>query len=278
MLADALRFIRFSHTIFALPFALGSMLVAAGGFPGWKICALILLAMVCARTAAMVFNRLADWKIDQRNPRTAARHKLLPKPIAIALLALSAAVFVLTTRFINPLCFRLSPIALGIIFLYSLTKRFTHWSHLFLGLALSVAPVGAWLAVRGHFDLPPLALALAVLLWVAGFDIIYATQDHEFDRAEGLHSLVVKMGIARSLTFAGALHWLMLGTLVAFGWLAALGRVYFGSLVLIAAALVFEQRSARSLDVRGINRAFFQSNAFVSVVFIAAVLLDVFLH
>ena len=278
MLSDALRFIRFSHTIFALPFALGSMAVAAGGFPGWKLCALILLAMVFARTAAMVFNRLADWEIDKRNPRTAARHTLLPRPAAIVLLALSAAAFVLTARFINPLCFRLSPVALAIIFLYSLTKRFTHWSHFFLGLALSVAPVGAWLAVRGHFDLPPLALALAVLLWVAGFDIIYATQDHEFDRAEGLHSLVVKMGITRSLAVAGALHWLMLAALAGFGWLASLGRVYFGSLALIAAALVFEQRSARSLDVRGINRAFFQSNAFVSVVFVAAVFLDVSLR
>lgn len=278
MLSDALRFIRFSHTIFALPFALGSMAVAAGGFPGWRLCALILLAMVFARTAAMAFNRLADWEIDKRNPRTAARHTLLPRPAAVLLLVLSAAAFVLTTRFINPLCFRLSPVAIAIIFLYSLTKRFTHWSHFFLGLALSVAPVGAWLAVRGHFDLPPLALALAVLLWVAGFDIIYATQDHEFDRAEGLHSLVVKMGIPRSLAVAGALHWLMLAALAGFGWLASLGRVYFGSLALIAAALVFEQRSARSLDVRGINRAFFQSNAFVSVVFVAAVFLDVSLR
>jgi 4-hydroxybenzoate polyprenyltransferase len=278
MLSDALRFIRFSHTIFALPFALGSMVVAAGGTPAWSICALILLAMVFARTAAMVFNRLADWEIDRRNPRTIARHKLLPKPAAVVLLAVSAVAFVLTTWFINPLCFWLSPLAIGIIFFYSLTKRFTHGSHFFLGLALSVAPVGAWLAVRGRFDLPPLILALAVLLWVAGFDIIYATQDHEFDRTEGLHSLVVKMGIARSLTIAGALHWLMLAALTGFGWLAALGRVYFGSLVLIAAALVFEQRSARSLDVRAINRAFFQSNAFVSLVFVAAVFLDVLLR
>jgi 4-hydroxybenzoate polyprenyltransferase len=278
MLSDALRFIRFSHTIFALPFAAGAMVVAAGGFPGWKMCALILLAMVSARTAAMVFNRLADWEIDKRNPRTMARHKLLPKPAAIGLLAISTAAFVLTTWFINPLCFRLSPVAVAIVFLYSLTKRFTHWSHLFLGLALSVAPVGAWLAVLGRFDLAPLALALAVLLWVAGFDIIYATQDHDFDRAEGLHSLVVKFGVARSLSVASALHWLMLAALAGFGWLAAMGRVYFGSLAVIAAALVFEQRSARSLDVRGINRAFFQSNAFVSVIFVAAVILDVSLR
>ena len=278
MLADALRFIRFSHTIFALPFALGSMAVAAGGFPGWKICGLILLAMIFARTAAMVFNRLADWEIDKRNPRTSGRHKLLAKPAAFALLALSASGFMSTTVFMNPLCFWLSPVALTIIFLYSLTKRFTHGSHFFLGLALSVAPVGAWLAVTGHFDFPPLVLALAVLLWVAGFDIIYATQDHEFDRAEKLHSLVVKLGIARSLAVAGMLHWLMLAALIGFGWLAALGRVYFGSLAFVAAALIFEQRSARSMDVRGINRAFFQSNAFVSVVFVAAVFLDVALR
>ncbi|MEO6788643.1 MAG: UbiA-like polyprenyltransferase [Chthoniobacteraceae bacterium] len=278
MLADALRFVRFSHTIFALPFALGSMVVAAGRIPRWQIFTLIVLAMIFARTAAMVFNRLADWEIDKRNPRTAARHRLLPKPAAIALLALGVAGFVITTWFINPLCFRLSPLAIAIVFLYSLTKRFTHWSHFFLGLALSVAPVGSWLAIRGQFDLPPLVLALAVLLWVAGFDIIYATQDHEFDRAEGLHSLVVKLGVPRSLAVAGALHWLMLGALAGFGWLAALGRVYFGSLALVAGALVFEQRSTRSLDSGGINRAFFQSNAFVSAVFVAAVFLDVCLR
>jgi 4-hydroxybenzoate polyprenyltransferase len=278
MLADALRFVRFSHTIFALPFALGSMLVAAGGLPGWKICGLIVLAMVFARTAAMVFNRLADWEIDKRNPRTAGRHRLLPKPAAIVLLAVSVAGFIGTTWFINPLCFWLSPVALAIVFLYSLTKRFTHFSHFFLGLALSVAPVGAWLAVRGRFDLAPLALALAVLLWVAGFDIIYATQDHEFDRAEGLHSLVVKLGLHRSLVAAEVLHWLMLVVLGGFGWLAGLRGIYFGGLVLVAAALVFEHRSARSRDVMGINRAFFQSNAFVSVVFVAAVALDLLLR
>ncbi len=278
MLADALRFIRFSHTVFAMPFALGSMVVAADGFPGWKLCGLILLAMVFARTAAMVFNRLADWEIDQRNPRTAGRHKLLAKPAAFTLLTLSAAGFIGTTVFLNPLCFWLSPVALAIIFLYSLTKRFTHGSHFFLGLALSVAPVGAWLAVRGHFALPPLVLALAVLLWVAGFDIIYATQDHDFDRAEGLHSLVVKFGIPRCLSIASALHWIMLPALIAFGWLSNLGGIYFGCLIIVTAALAFEHRSARTLDVKGINRAFFQSNAFVSLVFVLAVFLDVAMH
>ena len=278
MLADALRFIRFSHTVFALPFALGAMLVAARGWPEWRIIGLIVLAMVTARTAAMVFNRLADWEIDKRNPRTAARHTLLPKPAAFVLLALSGSAFVTTTAFINPLCFRLSAVALAIMFLYSLTKRFTHWSHFFLGLALSVSPVGAWLAVRGHFDLPPLILAFAVLLWVAGFDIIYATQDHDFDRAEGLHSLVVKMGIHRSMRLAEILHWLMLAVLGVFGWQAKLGSVFFCGLGFIAGAIVFEHRSARRLDVQGINRAFFQSNAFVGLVFVAAIACDLSLR
>jgi 4-hydroxybenzoate polyprenyltransferase len=277
MLANALRFIRFSHTIFALPFALGSMVVAAHGLPHWKTVLLTVLAMVFARTAAMVFNRLADWEIDKLNPRTAGRHRLMSKPAAKALLALSAAGFVATTRFINPLCLLLSPVALVIIFAYSLTKRFTHASHFLLGLALSVAPVGAWLAVRGYFEMAPLILALAVLLWVAGFDIIYATQDHEFDRKAGLHSLAVKLGVPRSLGVAQVLHWTMLGILAAFGWAAGLGWPYGTGLALIAGALVFEHRSARSGDVDGINRAFFQSNAFVGLVFVAAICADVIL-
>jgi 4-hydroxybenzoate polyprenyltransferase len=269
-----LRFIRFSHTIFALPFALGSMLVAANGVPSWGKFALILLAMVCARTAAMTFNRLADWQIDQRNPRTADRHRLVSRGGAIALLALSAAAFVATTWFINRLCFWLSPVALAIVFFYSLTKRFTHASQLFLGLALSVSPVGAWLAITERFDLPPLVLALAVLLWVAGFDLIYATQDHEFDRREGLHSMVVALGVPRSLRWAQALHWLMLAALIWFGFAARLGTAFFASLVPIAGALIYEHRSAARLDVAGINRAFFASNAFVGAMFVAGVFVD----
>lgn len=268
------HFVRFSHTIFALPFALGSMLVAANGWPSAKLVVLIVLAMVCARTAAMAFNRVADWELDKRNPRTEGRHKLLARPAAIILLLLSAAGFVETTQFINPLCFWLSPIALIIVLFYSLTKRFTHYSHFFLGLALSVAPVGAWLAVTGSFAWPPLILALAVLLWVAGFDIIYATQDHEFDRKEGLHSLVVKLGVPRSLTLAQVLHWIMFLLLGAFGWLAGLHYGYATALFLVAGALIYEHRSARKLDVSAINRAFFLSNAFVGAVFVAGILVD----
>ncbi len=274
MIARLLRFVRFSHTIFALPFALGSMLVAARGWPAWETVALIVLAMVFARTAAMTFNRLADWQIDQRNPRTVERHRLVSRSAAIALLVVTSAAFVFTTKWINFLCFALSPIALLIVFFYSLTKRFTSLSHFYLGLALSVSPVGAWLAVTGQFAWPPLVLALAVLLWVAGFDIIYSTQDHEFDRAEGLRSLVVRFGVGRALAWAQALHWLMLAVLVVFGWLAQLGTTFYVALVLVAGALVFEHRSAAKLDVAAINRAFFTSNAFVGLVFVLGIFVD----
>jgi 4-hydroxybenzoate polyprenyltransferase len=274
VIARLLRFVRFSHTIFALPFALGSMLVAARGWPAWETVALIVLAMVFARTAAMTFNRLADWQIDQRNPRTVERHRLVSRSAAIALLVVTSAAFVFTTKWINFLCFALSPIALLIVFFYSLTKRFTSLSHFYLGLALSVSPVGAWLAVTGQFAWPPLVLALAVLLWVAGFDIIYSTQDHEFDRAEGLRSLVVRFGVGRALAWAQALHWLMLAVLVVFGWLAQLGTTFYVALVLVAGALVFEHRSAAKLDVAAINRAFFTSNAFVGLVFVLGIFVD----
>ena len=272
--ARTLTFVRFSHTIFALPFALGSMLVAAQRMPPVRTIGLILLCMVLARTAAMLFNRLADWQIDQRNPRTAERHTLISRVAAIGLLIACSAGFIATTWRINLLCFYLSPVALVLIFFYSLTKRFTAFSHFFLGLALSVSPVGAWLAVTGKFSLPPLILALAVLLWVAGFDLIYATQDHDFDRGEGLHSLVVKLGIEGSLRWAKWLHWMMLAVLAAFGWVAGLGGAFFWSLAMIAGAIVFEHWTAAKRDLAAINRAFFSSNAFVGVVFVLGVFLD----
>ncbi len=168
----------------------------------------------------------------------------------------------------------MSAVALAVVFLYSLTKRFTSYSHFFLGLALSISPVGAWLAVRGHFDFPPLVLAAAVVLWVAGFDLIYATQDVDFDRAAGLHSLVVRLGVPRTLTVAQALHavmWVLLGI---FGWTANLGMGFAVGLALILPALVYEHRTARKMDIAAINIAFFQSNAFVGLVFVAAVVAD----
>ncbi len=269
-----LRLIRFSHTVFALPFALGALVVAANGWPSTRILVLVLVCMVCARTAAMLFDRLVDWSLDQRNPRTASRHALLSKSAVVIALAISSIAFLAAAAAINRLTFLLSPLALAIVFFYSLTKRFTAATHFFLGLALAVAPAGAWIAQTGDVDLAPLVLSAGVLCWVAGFDLIYATQDYDFDRREGIHSLVVKLGIARSLRFAQLLHLLMFVALIGFGLAAKLGLIYYTAMPFVAAALLYEHRRARRLDVAGINRAFFQSNAFVSAVFLLAVCAD----
>ncbi len=267
-----LRLIRFSHTVFALPFALGALLVATHGRPSIRLLLLVLACMVCARTAAMLFNRIVDWTLDRRNPRTATRHQLISRPAALWLLVLSSAAFVAAAGAINRATLLLAPLALAIIFFYSLTKRFTAASHFFLGGALAVAPAGAWIAATGRLTLAPLLLGAGVVGWVAGFDLIYATQDFEFDRREGLHSLVVRLGIARSLRLAQYLHFAMLLALLGFGLAASLGAVYFCGMPLVAGALIYEHRSAARLDLAGINRAFFQSNAFVSAVFLASVM------
>ncbi|HWN24897.1 MAG TPA: UbiA-like polyprenyltransferase [Candidatus Sulfotelmatobacter sp.] len=273
-LARFLRLIRFSHTVFALPFALGALVVAANGRPSLRILLLVVICMVFARTAAMLFNRLVDWSLDQRNPRTASRHLLVPKWGAIIFLTLSSVGFILTAAAINRLTFMLAPIALALIFFYSLTKRFTSATHFFLGLALAVAPVGAWIAQTGHINLAPLVLGAGVICWVAGFDLIYATQDFDFDRREGIRSLVVKLGIAGSLRLAQLLHLAMFAALIVFGITAQLGLIYYGGMPLVAVALFYEHRTASKLDLAGINRAFFQSNAFVSAVFLVAVCVD----
>ena len=233
-------FVRFSHTVFALPFALAAMLVAARdnrGWPGWKTFGLILVAMICARTCAMAFNRIVDRKFDALNPRTANRH--LPSgqislASAILLCAISAAGLIAASYFLNPLCFYLSPVALLLVCFYSLTKRFTDYTHVFLGLALALAPVGAWLAVRGNAVsilevLQMTILAFAVILWLVGFDIIYALQDYEFDRSHGLRSLVVAWGPQNALAAAFLAHMVMCGLLLAFGLLC-----HFASRILSA--------------------------------------------
>jgi 4-hydroxybenzoate polyprenyltransferase len=277
MLQRILKFIRFSHTVFALPFAVGSMLVAAKGFPNLITIGLILLAMVFARTAAMAFNRIADWEMDKLNPRTAGRHKLVSKGTAYGLVGFSGLAFCGVCSLINPICFLLSPVALAVIFFYSFTKRFTSYTQFFLGLSLAIAPVGAWLAVRGQFDWPPLILALGVIFWVGGFDLIYATQDYDFDRKQGLHSMVVRFGVPASLRLAQGMHAVLLLCLLGFGVVANLNWIYYLSLLAVAGALLYEHRAAASLDLAGINRAFFQSNAFVSVIFVLAVGMDVLL-
>lgn len=268
-----LRLIRFSHTIFALPFALGALIVAANGWPSLRTLVLVVVCMVFARTAAMLFNRLVDWSLDQRNPRTASRHLLFSRSGAIALLVVSSGGFLLAASAINRLTLLLAPVALVLIFFYSLTKRFTSATHFFLGFSLGIAPIGAWIAQTGRIDLAPVVLAGGVICWVAGFDLIYATQDYDFDRREGLRSLVVKLGIAGSLRLAQLLHLLAFVALICFGVVAQLGALYYWSMLLIAAALFYEHKTER-LDLSGINRAFFRSNAFVSAVFFAAVCVD----
>ena len=272
-LSRFLRLIRFPHTIFALPFALGALIVAANGWPSLRILILVVVCMVFARTAAMLFNRVVDWSLDQRNPRTASRHLLIPRSGAIVLLAASSGGFLIAAAAINRLTLILGPVALALIFFYSLTKRYTSATHFFLGLALAIAPVGAWIAQTGRIDVAPVILAAGVICWVAGFDLIYGTQDYDFDRREGIRSLVVKLGIARSLRLAQLLHLVTFVALVAFGVVAQLGPVYYWSTPLIAAALFYEHKTEKR-DLTGINRAFFQSNAFVSAVFLIAVCVD----
>jgi 4-hydroxybenzoate polyprenyltransferase len=272
--SDFLAFIRFSHTVFALPFALGAMIVAAGGIPGWRILVLAIIAMVLARTAAMTFNRLADWEIDKRNPRTVGRHRLASRRSAVLICVISSLSFMAVCGLLNPLCLMLSPVALGIVFFYSFTKRFTHLAQFFLGLALAVAPMGGWIAVTGQFNWPPLWLATAVLLWVAGFDMVYAMQDYEVDRRERLHSMVVALGIPQARKAALLLHAAAVVLLWIFGRSAGLGGVYDASLLGIAALLIWEHRLARQGDTQSLNQAFFQANAAVGILFVAGTLAD----
>jgi 4-hydroxybenzoate polyprenyltransferase len=276
-----LEFVRFSHTVFALPFALASMVVAARadrGWPGWRVFLLIVAAMVCARTAAMGFNRIVDRRFDALNPRTEKRH-LPAGRIGLAsawvLVYLSAMGFLLVTWFINPVCFLLSPVALLVVCFYSYTKRFTDFSHLFLGLALGIAPLGAWLAVRGRFDWPPCVLAAAVVFWLVGFDIIYATQDYEFDRSAGLHSLPARLGVIGSLRMAQAAHVVTAVLLLAFGLISNLHMPYYLGLAIILICLAVQHVLARKQDPVSLNAAFFRMNAIISAVFLGAVAVDV---
>jgi 4-hydroxybenzoate polyprenyltransferase len=281
-----LSFVRFSHTIFALPFALAAMLVAARdhrGWPGWRTFGLILAAMVCARTCAMAFNRIVDRKFDALNPRTKSRH--LPSgqislASAILLCVLSAAGLIAASWHLNPLCLYLSPVALVMVCFYSLTKRFTDYTHVFLGLALALAPVGAWLAVRGA-NVSPLEilqmtiLAFAVILWLVGFDIIYALQDYEFDKSHGLRSLVVAWGPQNALAAAFLAHMTMCGVLLAFGLLCHFRLAYLIGWLIILVCLVLEHWIARRRSLNWINVAFFRLNGLVGAVFLVVVAAEV---
>lgn len=282
------EFVRFSHTIFALPFALAAMLIAARdnrGWPGWRTFLLILVAMVSARTCAMAFNRIVDRKFDAANPRTANRH--LPAgrirlAEALALCALSAAGLVVASYFLNTICFYLSPVALAVICFYSLTKRFTDYTHVFLGIALALAPVGAWLAVRGTAVsaleiVQMLILSVIVTLWLVGFDIIYALQDYEFDRTHGLHSLVVAWGPKNALQAAFLSHMVMCGLMMLFGLLCKFRIAFLLGWMIMVGCLVLEHWIARKRSLKWINVAFFRLNAVVSTVFLMVVAAEVVL-
>ena len=294
-------FVRFSHTVFALPFALAAMLVAARdnrGWPGWTTFGLILAAMVCARTCAMAFNRIVDRKFDALNPRTKNRHLArgeISLANAILLCAISAAGLLAASYFLNLICFYFSPVALLVICFYSLTKRFTDYTHVFLGLALALAPVGAWLAVKGQFGFPPLSefsmtaawidnartalepfvLAFAVVLWLVGFDIIYALQDYEFDKSHGLRSLVVAWGPQNALAAAFLAHMVMCGLLLGFGLLCRFRIAYLIGWLIILGCLALEHWIARRRSLNWINLAFFRLNAVVSAVFFIVVAAEV---
>ncbi len=279
-------FVKFPHTAFALPFALAAMAIAARenrGWPGWRKLALILAAMVCARTCAMTFNRIVDRKFDALNPRTARRHLPAGQVTlagAVALWMLSGAGLVASSFFLNRLCFWLSPVALVVICGYSLTKRFTDYTHVFLGLALALGPVGAWLAVKGSAVsglevAQMLVLAAVVVLWLTGFDIIYALQDYEFDRRQGLHSLVVAWGPKNALQAAFMAHLFMCGLLFAFGVLCRFRIAYLIGWLLIVACLVLEHWVARRRGLNWIQLAFFRLNALVSAIFLVVTLAEV---
>jgi 4-hydroxybenzoate polyprenyltransferase len=281
-----LEMIKFEHSVFALPFALTGALLALrqDGFQtagiGWKI-AWIVLAMVGARSAAMAFNRLVDQRIDARNPRTAMRHLpagLLSRGFGWAFVVATAAVFVIAAGALNPLCLKLSPAALAIVFFYSFTKRFTSFSHLVLGFALGIAPAAAWIAIRGELDVRILWLTAAVTFWTAGFDVIYSCQDYEFDKAEGLFSLPKALGIAGALRVARLLHVLMIVCLMALVYTLHLGTLALIGVASVTALLTYEHTLVKPADLSRVNAAFFTMNGYVSMLFFVFWAADIFLH
>lgn len=270
--------VKFSHSIFALPFALASLLVATEGKPSFQLLIWIISAMVTLRTGAMAFNRYLDAEIDAKNPRTAMRHvpqNILSKNFVLLLALFCASLFILITQEINSLCFKLSGVAVLVTYGYSFAKRWTATSHLILGLALGMSPIGAWIAATNHIGLPSIILGFAVMFWVAGFDIIYATQDYEFDKKEGLHSLVVTCGIPKALWISRAFHLLALTLLYIFGFLLHFGGIYATSFLIITGLFLYEHSLVSSQDLSRVNTAFFTLNGFISLIFLVGVLVSV---
>jgi len=278
--APYLRLVKFSHSVFALPFALISAWLASGGVPSARVLAWVVVCAVAARTAAMAFNRWLDRDVDADNPRTRGRElpagELTPRAV-LGLVAVASLVFVAAAFALNPLCGRLSPAVLAWLLGYSFTKRFTWLSHLVLGVALGLAPLGAWLAVTGSFEgdlRPPLLLALAVTTWVAGFDLIYASQDAGFDAQRRLHSIPARFGVARALRVARLAHVGTAACLFALGGLAALGPLYWLALAACLALLVWQHRIVAPDDLSRVDVAFFTLNGWVGVLLFCGVALD----
>ncbi len=267
-----LELIKFSHSVFALPFALSAMLIAARGVPSFPVLFWILWCLVSARTAAMAFNRWADWDYDNFNPRTKRRAQLGTRRLTMFLCGIALAAFVLGCSQLNFLCLALCPVACLLILGYSLTKRFTAYTHAFLGLALAAAPMGAWAATVGNFNSPlPWLLATGVWCWVFGFDLIYSTQDVEFDRQARLHSYPARHGVKAALRLARILHFMTWLILLAFGWLAMLSLPYWIAMLLILFALLVEHILCLTGDLHRINIAFFQMNAFVGLFLVVGI-------
>ncbi len=274
--------IKFEHTLFALPFALIGMLLAARGLPEVSKVLWILVAMIGARSAAMAFNRLVDREYDAKNPRTATRALpagLLTPRFVVGFTVFSSALLVLAAWRLNPLALSLSPLALALVFFYSLTKRFTAWSHAFLGLALAVAPVGAWVAVRGTLlELPPLLLGASVVCWLIGFDTIYALQDEKFDREIGLNSLPVKFGAKTALNIGRVAHGVMVLLLIAVGISANLGYFWQGAVGISAILIAIEHIIIKPDDLKRLNIAFFNINIAVGLILLLGTILEVILR
>jgi 4-hydroxybenzoate polyprenyltransferase len=274
-------FVRFSHSVFALPFALAGALLAARYEPITpRKVVWILVAMVAARSAAMGFNRLVDARLDALNPRTASRE--IPRGAmsvteAIGFIVLACVVFVLAAWQLNPLCFALSPVALAIVFWYSLAKRYTTYTQLFLGLAMAVAPVGGWLAIGGRGGWEPWLLALAIGMWVGGFDVLYACQDLEFDRAHGLRSIPVRFGVPAALTISRAMHVTAVAGLLAVAWVTPLSWLYYAGVALVAALLAYEQSLVRADDLSQVKRAF-DLNGYVGIVYLLVLAASVYVR
>jgi 4-hydroxybenzoate polyprenyltransferase len=272
-----LEMIKFEHTIFALPFAFTGAVLAANGIPPWRTVFWITVAMFGARSAAMGFNRWADRHIDAKNPRT--KNRALPLGLVtpaqvIVFTAASSALLLFSARMLNPLVFYLSPAALAIVFFYSYTKRFTFLSHVFLGLAISLSPIGAWIAVTGTLEPPALVLGGAVLCWLLGFDVLYALQDREFDRTAGLHSIPQRFGVRRSLWISRAAHTVTMAALIRLGLLLSLGWFYWGGVLVAFCLVVYEHALVRENDLSKLDIAFFNMNGYISVTIFLFTLLD----